>query len=166
MSAGTRNARKRGSIAVIERLWRTLKEHLRAETILPLRHRSFQRELQLVISWSNGGRPHMTLTAATPDEVYFAQRRACRQPRFEPRLGWPRAAPCARPPVLVPFPLGKFRVTPHPNPPPQGGREQERETRGLETALVKGQPGALLELCVDFLGAWRHLPSVKLNRAA
>ena len=122
---------KRGSIAVIERLWRTLKEHWRAETSVPLRHRSFQHELQFVISWYNGHRPHMTLKAATPDEVYYARRRGCRQPRFEARLGWPRAAPCARPRVLV-----------------------------------KGQPGALLELSVDFLGDRRHLPLVKLNRAA
>ena len=102
----------RGSIAVIERLRRTLKEHLRAETSVPLRHRSFQHELQFVISWYNGHRPHMTLKAATPDEVYFAHRRACRQPRFEPRLGWPRAAPCARPRVLVKWQPGTLLELP------------------------------------------------------
>jgi hypothetical protein len=45
--------------------------------------------------------------------------------------GLPRAAPCARPRVLV-----------------------------------KGQPGIFLELTVDFLAHQRHLPLVKLTRAA
>ena len=73
----------------------------------------------------------MTLRAATPDEVYFARRPTCRQPRFEPRPDWPRAAPCACPRVLV-----------------------------------KGQPGVFLELSVDFFAHQRHLPLVKLTRAA
>jgi hypothetical protein len=83
---------KRGSIAVIERFWRTLKDILRVATWVSLRHRSFQHEVRLATGWYNSHRPHMTLEAATPDEVYFTRRRACRQPRFEPRLGWPRAA--------------------------------------------------------------------------
>jgi hypothetical protein len=106
-------------------------EGLRAVMSVPLRRSSFHREVHLAISWYNCHRPHMTLEAATPDEVYFARRRACRQPRFEPRLGWPRAAPCARARVLV-----------------------------------KGQPGVFLELTVDFLAHQRHLPLVKLTRAA
>jgi hypothetical protein len=104
---------------------------LRAATWVSLQHRSFQHEVRLATCWYNSHRPHMTLEAATPDEVYFARRRACRQPRFEPRLGWPRAAPCARPRVLV-----------------------------------KGQPGALLELSINFLGNRRHLPLLRLSRAA
>jgi transposase InsO family protein len=122
---------KRGSIAVIEHFWRTLKEVLRAATWVSLRHRSFQYEVRLATGWYNGHRPHMTLEAATPDEVYFARRRACRHPRFEPRIGWPRAAPCARPRVLV-----------------------------------KGQPGARLELSIDLFGNRRYLPVVKLGHAA
>ena len=122
---------KTGSIAVIERFWRTLKEGLRAATRVPLLRRSVHREVDLAISWYNRNRPHMTLGGATPDEVYFAHRRACRQPRFEPRVHWPRAAPCARPQVLV-----------------------------------KGQPGASLELSVDYLAHRRHLPVVMLTREA
>jgi hypothetical protein len=72
----------------------------------PGQSRSFHREAHFAISWYNGNRPHMTLGAATPDEVYFARRQACRQPRFEPRRDWPRAAPCARPRTLVKGQLG------------------------------------------------------------
>jgi transposase InsO family protein len=92
---------KRGSIAVIERFWRTLKDGCsRVLPVVPLLRRQFQREIALFLSWYNE-RPHMTLKGATPDEVYFGRRPACRSPRFEPRPGWPRAAPCARPPVLL-----------------------------------------------------------------
>jgi putative transposase len=99
---------QRGSIAVVERFWRTLKESLRASTQVPLARRPFHRDVQLAVAWYNGHRPHMTLRAATPDEVYFARRPACRQPRFEPRPDWPRAAPCARPRVLVKGQPGVF----------------------------------------------------------
>jgi transposase InsO family protein len=122
---------KQGSIAVVERFIRSLKESIRALPIVPLVRRSFCRELTLICGWYNAERPHMTLAGATPDEVYFGQRPACRMPRFEPRAGWPRAAPCANPRVLV-----------------------------------KGQPGARLELTVEFVAGRRHLPRVAITRAA
>jgi hypothetical protein len=37
----------------------------------------------------------------TPDEVYHGRRPANRSPRFEPRPGWPRGSPCARPQTLI-----------------------------------------------------------------
>ncbi len=43
----------------------------------------------------------MTFGGATPDEVYFERHPANRDPRFEPRPGWPRASPCAKPRTLV-----------------------------------------------------------------
>jgi len=123
---------KRGSIAVVERFIGTLKrEGTRLLPAVPLRRRSFQHELHLFFGWYNADRPHTTLEGATPDEIYFPRRPACRSPRFEPRPGWPRAAPCTRPRVLV-----------------------------------KGQPGVQLELHVGFLGNRRHLPVVKIRRAA
>jgi putative transposase len=91
-----------GSIAVVERLIRTLKDHCtRALTIVPLLRRSFRREVSLFVGWYNRHRPHSTLDGATPDEVYFGRRPACRAPRFEPRAAWPRGSPCARPQTLV-----------------------------------------------------------------
>ena len=91
-----------GSIAVLERFIRTLKDGCtRVLGIVPLRHRSFQREVSLFNGWYNQHRPHMTLDGATPDEVYFGRRPACRAPRFEPRAAWPRGSPCAKPRTLV-----------------------------------------------------------------
>jgi putative transposase len=121
-----------GSIAVIERLIKTLKDGCcRVLAVVPLARRSFQRELQFFVAWYNQDRPHMTLHGATPDEVYFGRRPAGRAPRWEPRAGWPRASPCAGP-----------------------------------QTLVKGQPGAQLELGVTFVAKRRHLPRVSLVRAA
>jgi transposase InsO family protein len=123
---------KRGSIAVIERSIGTLKRDCaRLLAFVPLCRRSFHHELQLFVNWYNSERPHMTLQGATPDEIYFGRRPACRRPRFEPRAGWPRASPCARPRVLV-----------------------------------KGQPGAQLELHVEFVAHRRNLPLVRVTRAA
>jgi transposase InsO family protein len=123
---------KAGSIAVVERFIRTLKDGCtRLLSVVPLWRRSFQRELNLFVGWYNGARAHMTLGGVTPDEVYHGRRPACRLPRFEPRSAWPRPAPCAKPQVLV-----------------------------------KGQPGGTLDLTVDFVSHRRHLPRVRLRRAA
>jgi putative transposase len=86
-----------GSIAIIKRLIRTLKEEGLRETLIPLTKSAFDRELTLFVSWYNQHRPHSSLDAATPDEIYFGRRSATTQPRFEPRSRWPRNAPCAEP---------------------------------------------------------------------
>jgi len=90
-----------GSIAIIERLIRTLKEGVRWLPFVPLRQRAFLSELQLVAAWYNTHRPHMSLADETPDEVYHDLRPANRQPRFEPRALWPRRSSCAKPATLV-----------------------------------------------------------------
>jgi putative transposase len=93
---------KYGSVAVIERLIRTLKtECTRRLVLVPFRQRAFERELSLWTGWYNCERPHEWLEARTPDEVYFNLRPACRSPRFEPRARWPRHSPCAAPRVLI-----------------------------------------------------------------
>jgi putative transposase len=121
-----------GSIAVIERFIRTLKDGcVRVLPVVPLLRRAFAHELQLFVTWYNTHRPHTTLKCATPDEVYFRRRPAVRAPRFEPRPGWPRASPCA-----------------------------------LPHTLVKGQPGATLDLDLKSIAHRRHLPLVTLTRAA
>jgi hypothetical protein len=40
-----------------------------------------------------------TLFAAS--DIIFGQDASCRLPRYEPRPGWPRASPCAKPQTLV-----------------------------------------------------------------
>jgi hypothetical protein len=78
---------RHGSIAVEERFIRTLTSScVRVLSFVPLRLRAFRREVDLFFAWYND-RPHMTRQGATPDEIYFRRRPACRAPRFEPLLG-------------------------------------------------------------------------------
>ncbi len=123
---------KQGSIAVVERMIRTVKQEcVHALPVVSLQRRSLERELRFYLDWYHADRPHAALNGATPDEIYYGTRPACRRPRFEPRPGWPRASPCAQPRVLV-----------------------------------KGQPGAKLELSVEFRSGRCHLPRVIVSRAA
>jgi transposase InsO family protein len=91
---------KHGSIAVVERFHRTMKEILRQITV-PENQSGFERELRLIVDWFNEHRPHETLGGKTPNEVYFSRPPASEQPRFEPRRRWPRGLPCAKPQVGV-----------------------------------------------------------------
>ncbi len=93
---------KYGSLAVVERLIRTIKtECTRLLLVVPYRHAAFQQELSLYAAWYNGDRPHSRLRVRTPNEVYFGRFPACRRPRFELRDRWPSRSPCARPHALV-----------------------------------------------------------------
>jgi putative transposase len=92
---------KYGSIAIVERVIRTLKNECTRRLLVPYQRRAFRRELTLYIDWHNGHRPHDALDSATPDEIFFGRRPACREPRFEPRRGWPRGSPCAGPQAAV-----------------------------------------------------------------
>jgi transposase InsO family protein len=120
-----------GSIAVVERCIRTLKESLRRLPVIPLSRRSAQRELDLIAGWYNEHRPHETLGGCTPNEVFYNRLPANRRPRYESRKRWPRGSPCAQP-----------------------------------WALVRGRPGARLELELTHHGGRRHLPIVTLRRVA
>jgi transposase InsO family protein len=92
---------KYGSIAVVERLIRTIKDECTRRLIIPYRRDAFRRELSLFIVWYNGHRPHTWLDARTSDEIYFEKPAACCAPRFEPRRRWPRGSPCAQPQAKV-----------------------------------------------------------------
>jgi putative transposase len=92
---------QRGSIAVIERLIRTMKHELMHGMQVPLRHATLRHQFYLRIGWYNEHRPQASLGGRTPNEVYFGRSPANRRPRLEPRPRWPRSAPCARPQVLV-----------------------------------------------------------------
>ncbi|MGH9461053.1 MAG: integrase core domain-containing protein [Vicinamibacteria bacterium] len=79
---------KYGSIAIIERLWRTLKDALRLRTFKPLTKRALERRLELGVHHYTCLRPHQGLGGATPEEIYFG-----RQPAHLAALHPPRARP-------------------------------------------------------------------------
>jgi transposase InsO family protein len=63
---------KHGSLAVVERFHRTMKELLRL-IILPEDQSQSEYEVALIIDWYHDARPHMTLDGKTPNEVYFSR---------------------------------------------------------------------------------------------
>jgi len=122
---------KYGSIAVVERFIRSMKNECTRAILVPFSTAAFAREIDLYVGWFNVHRPHGWLNGRTPDEVYFGTMPACRKPRFEPRARWPRRSPCAQP-----------------------------------HALVRGRPGAVVELRVGYRAGRKHLPLVTLKRVA
>ena len=92
---------KYGSISVVERLMRTMKSEALRRILVPLDRKAFRREVGLFVQWYNGHRPHSTLQAAAPDEIYFERPLRSRAPRIEPRQRWPRGSPCAGPAAPV-----------------------------------------------------------------
>ena len=99
-----------GSIAVLERLILTMKEGCTRVILVPLKRAPLIEELDFFFAWYNGSRPHMTLNASTPNEVYHDLPPATEQPRFEPRLRWPSTAPCTAPQVPVRSRSGSVHV--------------------------------------------------------
>lgn len=67
---------KSGSIALIERFWRTLKGVLRAAFSRPLIQRDLEERLELALPHYAYFRPHQALQGATPAEIYFGLTRA------------------------------------------------------------------------------------------
>ena len=91
---------KHGSIAVVERLHKTIKTILML-FLIPEDLSQFERELSFVRAWYNEHRSHETLGGKTPNEVYYSRLAASEKPRLEPRERWPRGSPCAVPHVAV-----------------------------------------------------------------
>jgi len=58
-----------GSIAVIERFNRTLKQEGTRRILLPLRPDRFRTELELFVNWYNEHRPHSAVAGCTPNGV-------------------------------------------------------------------------------------------------
>ncbi len=84
---------KTGSIAVTERLIRTLKSEGFRRFLLPFSTASMLTETALLARWYNEYRPHSHLGAATPDEVRSGQTPANQLPRFETRQRYPAKHP-------------------------------------------------------------------------
>jgi len=90
-----------GSLAVIERFIRTLKDEGLRRILVPLTLGKMRTEANAIIAWYNTCRPHTTLGGKTPDERYRRVASACRRPRWEPRARWPSDSPCASPQAKV-----------------------------------------------------------------
>jgi putative transposase len=90
-----------GSIAVVERFIRSMKDEFTRRVMLPLKQAAMLSQLASYATWFNDNRPHTTLAGVTPDERYFRKHPACRWPRFEPRTRWPRRSRCANPNVPI-----------------------------------------------------------------
>jgi len=86
-----------GSIAIVERFIRSMKDEFTRRIMLPLRQAATLNLLKSYANWFNESRPHTALAGRTPDEVYLAKHPANRYPRLEPREHWPRASRCASP---------------------------------------------------------------------
>jgi transposase InsO family protein len=92
---------KYGSVAVVERAIRSMKNECTRRILVPLTLEAMRREISLYVVWYNRFRPSMALAGRTPHEVYRDLRPANSQPRFEPRRKWPRQSPCASPQAPV-----------------------------------------------------------------
>jgi hypothetical protein len=92
---------KHGSIAIIERFFRTLKNDCTRRILVSFRRVEVRRELGHFMRWYNHHRPHGPLGVRTPDEVYGGLAPACERPRLELRSRWPRRSKCASPQAPV-----------------------------------------------------------------
>jgi transposase InsO family protein len=92
---------KHGSIAVVERFIRTLKDECTRRIIVPLRRKDMRRELICHLDWYNEHRPHEFIGGRTPNEVYHDRPAANEMPRIEVRPLWPTEASCATPAAAI-----------------------------------------------------------------
>lgn len=90
---------KHGSIAVIERFIRSMKNECTRRILVPLALGAMRRELTFYVAWFNAYRPSQALDGRTPKEVHDRLPPANAEPRFEPRPHWPRRCGCASPPA-------------------------------------------------------------------
>jgi putative transposase len=95
-----------GSLAIVERFIRSMKNECTRRTLVPLQLQAMRRELTYYASWYNHHRPSEALGGRTPWETYVSLRPANARPRFEPRADWPAGSPCASPQTAVRGPCG------------------------------------------------------------
>jgi putative transposase len=85
-----------GSVVVIERFIRSVKQECLRRILVPLRMDEMRREISLYCGWYNEWRPHETLGGRTPLEVYCRLPPANEEPRWEPRARWPLGGRCGK----------------------------------------------------------------------
>jgi len=92
---------KHGSIAVTERLNKSLKDECTSRILVSTNQAEFEEEINAWREWYNGFRSHMTLKGRTPQEAYFNMRSGNSKPRIEPRPGVSHRTPCASPRMMI-----------------------------------------------------------------
>jgi transposase InsO family protein len=89
--------RAHGSIAIIERFWRSMKEEcFRRLSVVPFALAAFEAELDAYCVWYVEHRPHAALAGSTPADVRHGLTPASQLPTLEPRPRFPlvpRAGP-------------------------------------------------------------------------
>jgi len=80
---------KQGSIAIVERLIRSLKRECTRRIRIPLGLEVMRREVSLHAMWYNESRPHQSLDGMTPEERYDGGQAHHRAGPVEPRRRWP-----------------------------------------------------------------------------
>ncbi len=78
-----------GSIALIERFIKSLKDEWLRRLIIPLRLETMRHDPSAYTSWFNEHRPHQALDGCTPREIYEDLVPLNQARRFEPRAEWP-----------------------------------------------------------------------------
>lgn len=76
---------RHGSIAVVERFIRTIKQECVRRIVVPLATATFEQELLTYVRWYNEHRPHRTLHGKTPNEIHDARSPASERPCIETR---------------------------------------------------------------------------------
>lgn len=74
-----------GSIAVVERFIRTIKQECVGRIFIPLATDAFETELLTYARWYNEHRPHRTIKGKTPNEVHDGRSPASERPCIETR---------------------------------------------------------------------------------
>jgi transposase InsO family protein len=93
---------KKGSIAVVERFIRSLKDEALRRVLAPLGFVAMRAEVDAYVAWYDCHRPHRALAGRTPLEVYEGLAPARDGPRFEPRRRFPlRRRPKRHAPAAV-----------------------------------------------------------------
>lgn len=92
---------KHGSIAIVERFIRSMKNECTFRILVPLRLDAMRREPACYTVWYNQHRPSQTLVGRTPQEVYASLPFANTEPRFEPRGEWANKDSCALPQTTI-----------------------------------------------------------------
>jgi transposase InsO family protein len=80
---------KYGSIAIIERFFKTLKQDFTRRITIPFRKAEMNKHLSCFKEWYNIYRPHQGIAGLTPCEKSSGFSPACQLPRYEPRMRFP-----------------------------------------------------------------------------